>query len=42
MAAGYLDLAEKRANANDPFYSLVRKHWHLASEGQTSTPDMNK
>jgi hypothetical protein len=42
MAAGYLDLAEKRANANDPFYALVRKHWHLASEGQTSTPDMNK
>ncbi|HEX3358411.1 MAG TPA: hypothetical protein VHS31_15665 [Tepidisphaeraceae bacterium] len=42
MAAGYLDLAEKRANANDPFYSLVRKHWHLASEGQAPSPDMNK
>lgn len=29
MAAGYLDLAQKRGDAKDPIYPLVRKLWNL-------------
>jgi tetratricopeptide (TPR) repeat protein len=32
MAAGYLDLAEKREGGKDPLYPLIRKHWSLPSE----------
>jgi len=40
MAAGYLDLAEKRSGG-DPFYKTVRDHWQLAPyEG--SSIDLNK
>jgi len=28
-AAAFLDLAEKRAGANDPVYKLLRDHWTL-------------
>jgi hypothetical protein len=42
MAAGYLDLAEKRAGAGDTFYSLVRKHWTLPEKTETPAPDLNK
>jgi hypothetical protein len=42
MAAGYLDLAEKRAGAGDTFYTLVRKHWTLPDKGDTQAPDLNK
>jgi hypothetical protein len=42
MAAGYLDLAEKRAGATDTFYGLVRKHWVLPGKGDATAPDMNK
>src|SRR5439155_26961218 len=46
MAAGYLDLAEKRA-AGDSFYKLVRSHW-VGSEPKTEAvvpttqPQLNK
>ena len=42
MAAGYLDLAEKRAGAGDTFYTLVRKHWTLPDKSDTPAPDLNK
>jgi tetratricopeptide (TPR) repeat protein len=51
MAAGYLDLAEKRAGANDPLFKLIRDHWKLpddapAADVEGSTPaapqDLNK
>ena len=42
MAAGYLDLAEKRAGAGDPFYSLVRKNWTLPAAGEAPAIDLNK
>jgi len=42
MAAGYLDLAEKRAGAGDTFYAVVRKHWVLPEKSQTPAPDLNK
>jgi hypothetical protein len=42
MAAGYLDLAEKRAGAGDTFYGLVRKHWVLPDKSDTAAPDLNK
>jgi hypothetical protein len=29
MAAGYLDLAEKRLGRKDPFFDAVRQHWEL-------------
>jgi tetratricopeptide (TPR) repeat protein len=29
LASGYLDLAQKRAGANDTFYRVVRAHWSL-------------
>jgi tetratricopeptide (TPR) repeat protein len=41
FAAGYLDIAEKRAGGNDTFYSLVRKHWVLP-KGEAPAPDLNK
>lgn len=31
-ASGYLDLAEKRAGGNDPFFKLLRQHWSLPSD----------
>jgi hypothetical protein len=37
-----LELPEKRAGQNDPFYSLVRKHWSLPSKDESATPDLNK
>jgi tetratricopeptide (TPR) repeat protein len=42
MAAGYLDLAEKRAGANDTFYGLVRKNWTLPATGDAPAIDLNK
>jgi tetratricopeptide (TPR) repeat protein len=52
MAAGYLDLADKRAGGNDSFYKMVRSHWDLPqdqprdSEAPTTqpqaTPELNK
>jgi hypothetical protein len=39
MAAGYLDLAEKRAGPNDPFYKLVREHWVLPQEPSGAPTD---
>ena len=35
MAAGYLDLAQKRGNAKDPMYPLVRKLWNLPEVAAT-------
>lgn len=40
MAAGYLDLAEKRAGAGDTFYGLVRQHWTLP-KGENAPTDLN-
>lgn len=43
MAAAYLDLAEKRAGANDPLYPLIRKHWSLPKDaGPSETDALNK
>src|SRR5262249_7098675 len=47
MAAGYLDLAEKRAGMSDPFYKTVREHWSLPGVNQstlapTTQPELNK
>jgi hypothetical protein len=42
LAAGRLDLAEKRAGANDTFYSLVRKHWVLPENTGEKGPELNK
>jgi hypothetical protein len=35
MAAGYLDLAQKRGNPKDPMYPLVRKLWNLPEIAST-------
>ena len=42
LAAGRLDLAEKRAGAGDTFYSLVKKHWLLPDKSETPAPENNK
>jgi len=42
LAAGRLDLAEKRAGPNDTFYSLVRKHWVLPDKTDDKGPELNK
>ena len=45
LAAGYLDLAEKRAGEGDRFYQLVREHWVLPKEEKEATTaptDLNK
>jgi hypothetical protein len=42
LAAGRLDLAEKRAGPNDTFYSLVRKHWVLPDKTDEKGPELNK
>jgi hypothetical protein len=34
MALGFLDLAEKRAGGQDPFFKLVREHWSLPDTAQ--------
>jgi len=36
MAAGYLDLAEKRLGKKDPFFDSVRKYWELPAYDSTS------
>lgn len=42
MAAGYLDLAEKRAGGDaDGFYQKLRKHWELPVVGENET-ELNK
>ncbi len=37
-AAGYLDMAEKRAGGKDPVYGLLREHWALPAS-KDATPD---
>lgn len=39
-AAAYLDLAEKRAGANDALYPLIRKYWALPRDAAPA--DLNK
>jgi len=41
LAAGYLELAEKRSN-NDPFYQMVRKHWSLPQNTEGAVDELNK
>lgn len=41
MAAGYLDLAEKRIGQKDAFFDSIRKHWELPAY-DPSAPDPNK
>jgi tetratricopeptide (TPR) repeat protein len=41
-AAAYLDLAEKRAGANDPLYPMIRKHWALPKDAGPAPGDLNK
>ena len=40
-ASGYLDLAEKRGGANDPFFKLLRQHWSLPTDTGTGE-ELNK
>ena len=46
LAAGYLDLADKRSGGKDPFYKLVRSHWVLPSgeeaPSDAAAPELNK
>jgi tetratricopeptide (TPR) repeat protein len=50
QALGYLDLAEKRAGDQAPFYKMLRDHWALPEEGgpkpdagvTTPKPELNK
>jgi tetratricopeptide (TPR) repeat protein len=42
QALGYLDLAEKRAGGNDPFFKALRDHWALPEDETkpgATTPD---
>ncbi|HMB94578.1 MAG TPA: hypothetical protein VKK61_00925 [Tepidisphaeraceae bacterium] len=42
-AAAYLNLAEKRAGGNDPFFQLIRKYWALPTEAAPNSNDtLNK
>jgi hypothetical protein len=41
MAAGYLDLAEKRIGQKDAFFDSVRKHWELPAYDPNAS-DLNK
>jgi len=41
MALGFLDLAEKRAGGQDPFFKLVREHWSLP-EAEQPAQNQNK
>jgi tetratricopeptide (TPR) repeat protein len=38
-AAGYLDLAERRAEGQDPLYPLIREHWLLERPEPEVQPD---
>lgn len=39
QAMGYLDLADKKAEGKDSFYTMVREHWVVPEEG---TKELNK
>lgn len=43
MAAGYIDLAQKRAGGDDKVYSLIRSHWSLpTTSNELPQQPMNK